>query len=149
MLVPPIDVLVVDDDALLREVLVARLRHEGYRVTGAENGQLALDAMATTPPGILITDWQMPEMDGLQLCSAVREKAEFDGMPIYMFSASPAEDGDVALAGIADARYIQKRNGLNGLVAALKGGVHATIRGAAVPAPYRQGSALALGAARS
>jgi two-component system cell cycle response regulator len=65
-------VLVVDDDEIVRESLSALLRARQFDVALAASGNDALRVMAATPCQILLTDWQMPDMDGLALCQRVR-----------------------------------------------------------------------------
>jgi len=65
-------VLVVDDDELARARLAALLRLAGYDVLTAASGEEALRTMRTTHCPIVLTDWQMPDMDGLALCRALR-----------------------------------------------------------------------------
>ena len=66
-------VLLADDDTATRRIVARILETSGYQVNQAANGQAALDAVRSNPPDFLITDWQMPGMDGLELCRAVRQ----------------------------------------------------------------------------
>ena len=59
-------ILVVDDDAALRETIVTLLRDEGYRVAGASNGREALDMAEDDAPSLILLDLMMPVMDGWQ-----------------------------------------------------------------------------------
>ncbi len=65
-------VLLVDDDELVREQLTVLLTLAGYSVHPAGSGEEALCVLATTPCQIVLTDWQMPDMDGLALCRCLR-----------------------------------------------------------------------------
>lgn len=65
-------VLVVDDNLLLRTMLESNLKAAGYRVVTAENGRQALEIFRSGYYPIVLTDWVMPEMDGLELCRAIR-----------------------------------------------------------------------------
>lgn len=64
---------IIDDDALIRSLLSAALADEGFRVTEAEDGHEGLTSYLADQPDILITDIQMPEMDGLELIRAIRK----------------------------------------------------------------------------
>jgi CheY-like chemotaxis protein len=70
-----IRILVVDDDALIREMLVRVLRRAGYEMTSAANGKDALEAHEAQPVDLVITDICMPEMDGLETIAELRRQA--------------------------------------------------------------------------
>lgn len=65
-------VLIADDDPIALEMLQDALADAGHQVTCAGNGRQALDLLGRNPCQILITDWEMPELDGIALCQAVR-----------------------------------------------------------------------------
>ena len=77
-------VLVVDDEAAIRDSLHMILEYEGYRVDEAANGSQALTKVAERAPDAVLLDIKMPEMDGLELLKALRERG-YD-MPILMIS---------------------------------------------------------------
>ena len=65
-------VLVADDDRITRTVLCEVLRRNGFEPIAVENGREALDVLHSTEVQLVLTDWSMPEMDGLDLCRAIR-----------------------------------------------------------------------------
>ncbi len=69
---PDIDVLVVEDHAILRDQLVTGLARMGWTVRAAANGRLALKTMETCKPRILVTDIFMPDIEGLELIRLTR-----------------------------------------------------------------------------
>ena len=77
-------VLVVDDEAAIRDSLRMILEYEGYRVDEAGGGPQALAKVAERPPDAVVLDIKMPEMDGLELLKAFRERG-YD-MPVLMIS---------------------------------------------------------------
>jgi two-component system nitrogen regulation response regulator NtrX len=85
-------VLVVDDEAAIRDSLHMILEYEGYRVEEAANGSQALSKVAERAPDAVVLDIKMPEMDGLELLKALRERG-YD-MPVLMISGH----ADVATA---------------------------------------------------
>ncbi len=85
-------VLVVDDEAAIRDSLRMILEFEGYRVEEAGGGREALAAIARTPPDAVLLDIKMPEMDGLDVLSALRERG-YD-MPVVIITGH----GDVSTA---------------------------------------------------
>jgi len=74
--------LVVDDDRSARELIASWLQASGHQVRMAHNGDEAMQEVLRDPPQVLITDWEMPVMDGLRLCKALRESAT--GRQIYV-----------------------------------------------------------------
>ena len=67
-------VLVVDDESAAREGLKKLLEQDGYRVETAESGRHALDVADDLSPDVVITDLKMPEMDGIELLSALSDR---------------------------------------------------------------------------
>jgi putative two-component system response regulator len=67
------DVLVVDDEAISRQTVEHTLREAGYRVTTARDGEEALLLLQEHSHQLVVSDWQMPRMDGLELCRAIRQ----------------------------------------------------------------------------
>ena len=70
----PCEVLLVDDDELVRERMALMLQKAGYLVTLVQSGHEALQMLDSQPYSILITDWEMPNMDGLALTRNVRQR---------------------------------------------------------------------------
>ena len=68
----PCQVLIVDDDEIIRERLQALVEANGYKADTAANAEIALRMLKEENYSILLTDWQMPGMDGVELCRAVR-----------------------------------------------------------------------------
>ncbi len=85
-------ILVVDDEAAIRDSLHMILEYEGYRVEEAASGSQALSKVADRAPDAIVLDIKMPEMDGLELLRALRERG-YD-MPVLMISGH----ADVATA---------------------------------------------------
>lgn len=74
----PLRILLVDDDELELELLADRLSDAGFEVKQASNGQQALDALRECWYPVVITDWQMPVMDGLAFSESLRARGEQD-----------------------------------------------------------------------
>jgi diguanylate cyclase (GGDEF)-like protein len=68
----PLRVLVVDDDADIRALLSLTLRHEGWEVAGARTGAEGLDALATWRPAVVLVDFQLPDLTGLEVIRLAR-----------------------------------------------------------------------------
>ncbi|CAA9545790.1 MAG: Adenylate cyclase [uncultured Thermomicrobiales bacterium] len=101
-------ILVVDDDADIRNLLRARLEARHYRVHVAENGEAALAAIALDHPDLVITDWMMPGVDGRGLLQAVRDDPATVSIPVILLTARGTLDdhSDVVEAGADD--YLAK-----------------------------------------
>ena len=81
-------ILVVDDEFDILTTWRLVLEMEGYEVSTASNGRTALDAARSNPPALVITDWMMPHMDGVEL---IRKLAASDGLgevPVILMSAA-------------------------------------------------------------
>jgi phosphoserine phosphatase RsbU/P len=87
-------VLVVDDDAEQRLRIKHVLAKQGYEVVEADNGAEALAVLESQEVQIVITDWEMPRLDGLQLCRAIRA-AEFSGRIYILFLTSHGEKSKI------------------------------------------------------
>lgn len=79
--------LVVDDEIHIVQVVAIKLRNNGFDVTTAENGALALEIAQDEKPDIIITDFQMPVMTGLELVENLRKEEETSDIPVIMLTA--------------------------------------------------------------
>lgn len=104
---PPL--ILVADDSLLEQRYVARILEGqgGWRVAFARNGEEALSTIAATPPAIVLTDMNMPEMDGLTLVEKVR--AKFPLVPVVVMTGSGNERVAVAALKAGAADYVPKQ----------------------------------------
>ena len=80
-------ILVVDDEAIVVCMLAMRLRDHGYRVVEARNGREALDAVSRAAPTLIITDFQMPVMSGLELAQGLLADPAARAIPVIMLTA--------------------------------------------------------------
>lgn len=81
-------ILIVDDDPVNRQVLFNLLSTERYRVIAADSGAAALKLREEHPSiDLVITDWMMPQMSGLELCRKLRENSSLSELPILMLTA--------------------------------------------------------------
>jgi diguanylate cyclase (GGDEF)-like protein len=94
-------VIVADDEGTIRQLLRRQLEAAGYGVTLCGDGREALAALREHPAQIVIADWQMPEMNGVELCRAVRALCSDDVMPHVFFMLLTAQaDMDSIIAGL-------------------------------------------------
>lgn len=85
-------ILTVDDSASMRMLLRASLTAQGFRIEAANDGVQGLSRMHEIAPDLLITDINMPEMDGFELIEAVRRVDRFRGTPILVLSTEFTDD---------------------------------------------------------
>ena len=82
---PDLKILAVDDSPTMRRIIVNTLKRAGFNdVAEASDGKDALAKLKTEKYDFVITDWNMPEMDGLTLVTTVRSDPELQAMPILM-----------------------------------------------------------------
>jgi two-component system phosphate regulon response regulator PhoB len=84
-------VLLVEDEPAQREVLAYNLEAEGFVVQRATNGEEALMLVAENPPDLILLDWMMPHVSGLEVCRRLKMRSETRAIPIIMLSARSEE----------------------------------------------------------
>ena len=80
-------ILVADDESHILHVVSLKLRNAGYRVITAHDGQEALDAAIHERPHLIITDYHMPQLSGLELCRRLKQDATLPTIPVIMLTA--------------------------------------------------------------
>jgi two-component system, NtrC family, response regulator HydG len=114
----PVRILVVDDDAGARKALVELLSSHGFQLDSAADGAAALERISELPPDVLITDLDMPRLDGMGLLKELRER-ELDLPTLVVTSASEVASAVAAMrAGAAD--YITKPIDFDSLLLAVE-----------------------------
>lgn len=86
-------ILLVEDERAQRELLTYNLEAEGFTVCSAENGEDAILMVAEAPPDLVILDWMMPLMSGIEVCRQLKTRGDTRHIPIIMLSAR-SEDVD-------------------------------------------------------
>ena len=84
-------VLVVEDEPAQREVLTYNLEAEGFRVSQADDGEEALLLVAEETPDLIVLDWMLPSVSGIEVCRRLKSRPETKGVPIIMLSARSEE----------------------------------------------------------
>jgi two-component system response regulator MprA len=111
-------ILVVDDEAAVRDSLSRTLRFEGYEVSVAEDGLAALDQIARHEPDAVILDVMMPRLDGLETCRRVRADGRL--LPVLMLTARDTVGDRVAGLDAGADDYLIKPFALQELLARLR-----------------------------
>ena len=94
----PKRILLCDDEIHILRAAEFKLKRAGFDVQVAGDGQEAWELIEAQPPDILVTDYQMPRMDGLQLTQRVRENPDLEDLPILMLTAKGFEISHEELA---------------------------------------------------
>jgi signal transduction histidine kinase/CheY-like chemotaxis protein len=103
-------VLLVDDDDTVRRSVRSALEPIGWQVTEAENGQVAVDALATAKPDVIILDLMMPKMDGFEFMEKLRGRPDWRDIPVLVITSKDLTDEDRARLNGGVERIIQKSN---------------------------------------
>ena len=100
--------LLVDDDDVVRRGVRQALQPIGWKVTEAENGQVAVESLAATRPDVIILDLMMPKMDGFEVLDELRRRPDWQDIPVVVITAKDLteEDRDRLNGGVE--RIIQK-----------------------------------------
>jgi two-component system, chemotaxis family, chemotaxis protein CheY len=107
--VSSLKILAVDDSPTMRRIIVNTLKRAGYDdVTEASDGKDAIAKMKVEPFNFVITDWNMPEMDGLTFVSQIRSLDEFKDMPILMVTTRSVKDDIIEAMKAGVNNYIVK-----------------------------------------
>jgi two-component system response regulator MprA len=111
-------ILVVDDDQNLLKMLHRTLAYEGFQVVTAQNGQAAMARLRSEGPDLIVLDWMMPELNGLEMMTDLR--AAGDHIPILMLTARDAIEHRVTGLDSGADDYLVKPFASSELLARLK-----------------------------
>jgi len=80
-------ILIVDDDSIMRRLLMYHLEKAGYDILIAEDGVEGLEKVESARPNVVVTDLMMAHKDGFELCRDIRSRKEFDEISIIVLTA--------------------------------------------------------------
>ena len=104
-----IKVLVVDDFATMRRIVKNILNQLGFKnIIEADDGTTALDILKKEPVGLIISDWNMPKMTGLELLKAVRADPNLADTPFIMVTAEAQQDNIILAVKAKVSQYVVK-----------------------------------------
>ena len=104
-----IKVLVVDDFATMRRIVKGVLRQMGFdKIVEAEDGSIALEALKKEEIGLIVSDWNMPNMTGLDLLKAVKGDDGLKGIPFIMVTAEGLKENVLEAVKVGVTNYIVK-----------------------------------------
>ena len=101
-------VLVVEDEAALATMLRYNLEKQGFRVEEAADGQEALTRISETPPDLVLLDWMLPVMSGIEVCRQIRRRAQTRDLPVIMVTARTEDQDAVRGLNTGADDYINK-----------------------------------------
>jgi two-component system phosphate regulon response regulator PhoB len=113
-------VLIVEDEAPLAELLRYNLEAEGFQVSHAESGEDAELSVAEERPDLVILDWMLPSVSGIELCRRFRSKPETRSIPILMLTARGEESDRIRGLSTGADDYVVKPFSLPELMARVK-----------------------------
>jgi two-component system chemotaxis response regulator CheY len=104
-----IKIMVVDDFATMRKVIRNLLKQVGYEnIVEAEDGVIALKTLKSQKIDLVVSDWNMPNMTGLELLKAVRSDEDLKATPFLMVTAEALQDNVIAAVKAGVSNYIVK-----------------------------------------
>lgn len=102
-------ILTVDDNPTMRRIILNTLKRVGYSdIIEASNGKDALAKLQVEKIDFVITDWDMPEMDGIELVSNIRKSDEFKSLPVIMISTRSVKEDIIEALKTGVNSYIVK-----------------------------------------
>jgi two-component system phosphate regulon response regulator PhoB len=113
-------VLVVEDEAALATMLRYNLEKQGYRVEEAADGQEALMRIAETQPDLVLLDWMLPAMSGLEVCRQIRRRSTTRDLPVIMVTARTEDQDAVRGLNTGADDYITKPFSMEALLARMR-----------------------------
>jgi two-component system alkaline phosphatase synthesis response regulator PhoP len=104
----PLTVLLVEDDPDIQLITRLALRKSGFAVSVVSNGRQALEAVRTALPNVVLLDWMMPELDGLETCRQLKADPATAGIPIVFLTAKSQEQEIARGLALGATGYITK-----------------------------------------
>ena len=113
-------VLIVEDENSLLELLKFNFTKDGFKVDTAMDGETALEKILNKAPDLLVLDWMLPKLSGIELCRRIRKNKEIKNLPIIMLTARGEEDDRLRGLETGADDYITKPFSVNELMARVK-----------------------------
>ncbi|HEY3380323.1 MAG TPA: response regulator [Vicinamibacterales bacterium] len=102
-------ILVVDDSSTMRRIIINTLNKLGYTsIVEASNGREGLDRLSTNPVDLIVTDWNMPEMSGIEFIRSLRANDKTKAIPVLMVTTNAAKDDIVEALKAGVNNYVVK-----------------------------------------
>ena len=113
-------IFVVEDEKPILTLLTYNLQKEGYKVSSSSNGEEALSSIKEKKPDLVLLDWMLPDLSGIDICKNIRKDNSFKDLPIIMLTAKGEEEDKIKGldSGVDD--YLTKPFSFNELMARIK-----------------------------
>lgn len=103
-----VKVLIVEDEDALVTMLTYNLEKEGYEVVSTNSGKDGLELVSSEKPTLVLLDWMLPEMSGVEVCKQIRQKVETRDVPVIMLTARSEEADKITGLSMGADDYITK-----------------------------------------
>jgi two-component system phosphate regulon response regulator PhoB len=113
-------ILVVEDEAALLTLLRYNLEKQGFRVEEAADGQEALDRVAEQRPDLVLLDWMLPSLSGIEVCRQLRRRPATRDLPVIMLTARTEEQDAVRALDTGADDHVPKPFAMEGLLARIR-----------------------------
>jgi len=115
-----IHILVIEDEAALVELIRYNLEKEGFRVSAANDGEEGLALLKESKPDLLVLDWMLPHVSGIEICRQIRRKTELRDLPVIMLTARGEEADRIRGLEVGADDYVIKPFSPSELVARIR-----------------------------
>ncbi len=116
----PLKILIAEDEPAQAEILHYNLEKDGFQVVIARDGEEALTLLSEGLPDLLVLDWMLPKISGIEVCRQLRANKETQGLPILMLTARGEEDDKVRGLEVGADDYVVKPYSPRELIARIK-----------------------------
>ena len=113
-------ILIVDDEEDIVELLKFNLTNSGHQTLEAHDGKKALELIESKNPDLILLDWMLPEVDGIEVCKKIKTNDKTSNIPIIMISAKSDEFDKVLALEIGADDYVSKPFSIRELLARIK-----------------------------
>lgn len=113
-------VMIIEDEEPLAMLLSYNLEKEGYEVATVANGLNAVSEVERLMPSVILLDWMLPEVSGIEICKMIRSKADIKNIPIIMLTAKGQEEDKIRGLGAGADDYVTKPFSVPELMARVK-----------------------------
>lgn len=113
-------ILIIEDEQAQAQILQYNLEAEGYRVKHAPTGDEGLLLIQEYRPDLILLDWMLPDMSGIEVCRQIKTNLETKDIPVIMLTARGTEDDKVRGLGVGADDYVVKPHSIKELIARIK-----------------------------